>query len=51
MDEHLEWSAGQKSCWGLTMRVLAGFAGAVTIAWMAGIIGAGHAEVVAAVAN
>ena len=51
MDEHLEWTAGPKSCWGLTMRVLVGFGGAVTIAWMAGVLGADQAEVIAAVVN
>ena len=44
MDEHLEWSAGRKSCWGLTTRVLFGFGAFVAVAWMAGAIGTGHAE-------
>ena len=49
MDEHLELVTGPKSCWGVTVRVLAGFATCVTIAWLAGIVGAGNSEVVAAI--
>ena len=48
MDEHLEWAAGRKSCWGLTTRVLVGFATCVTVAWLAGMLGVTN-EVVAAV--
>ena len=49
MDEHLYWSAGRKSCWGLTARVLFGFATIVTVAWLSGAIGTGHAEIATAV--
>ena len=48
MNEHLEWSEGRKSCWPLTARVLFGFGAFVAIGWLAGIIGAGNAELVAA---
>ena len=46
MDE-LDWSADRGSCWGLTARVVVGFAGAATVAWMAGLIGAPPAEMAA----
>ena len=49
MDEHLYWSAGRKSCWGVTARVLVGFGAVVTVAWLSGAIGTGHAEIAAAV--
>ena len=48
MNEHLEWTEGQKSCWGLTARVLCGFGAFVAVAWMSGVIGVGNAELVAA---
>ena len=51
MDEHMEWAAGQQSCWGLTVRVLAGFGGVLAVAWMAGIVDASQAEVVATLVN
>lgn len=47
MDEHLYWTAGRKSCWGLTARVLFGFGVIVSVGWLAGAIGVGHAEMVA----
>ena len=47
MNEHLEWSAGRKSCWGLTARVLFGFGVCVTTAYLAGALGVTN-EVVAA---
>ena len=46
MDEHLEWAAGRKTCWGLTARVLVGFGTCLTVAWLAGAVGTGHAELV-----
>ena len=46
MDE-FDWSADRGSCWGLTARVVVGFAGAAMIAWMAGLIGVGPGEVAA----
>ena len=46
MDE-LDWSTDRGSCWGLTTRVVIGFAGVATIAWMAGLIGAAPTEVAA----
>ena len=48
MNEHLEWTTGQKSCWGVTARVLFGFGACITVAWLAGIVGADNAELVAA---
>ena len=48
MDEHFEWTAGRKSCWGLTARVLFGFGLCLTVAWLAGVVGMTN-EVVAAV--
>ena len=44
MDE-FDWSTDRGSCWGLTARVVFGFAGFATIAWMAGLIGAGPGDV------
>lgn len=46
MDE-LDWSTDRGSCWGLTARVVAGFAGVAMVAWMAGLIGAAPTEVAA----
>ena len=46
MDE-LDWSADRGSCWGLTARVIVGFAGAAAIAWLAGLIGAAPNDVTA----
>lgn len=46
MDE-LDWTADRGSCWGLTTRVVAGFAGAAAVAWMAGLIGGVPTEMAA----
>lgn len=46
MDE-LDWTADRGSCWGLTARVVVGFAGAVTVAWMAGLVGTAPTDVAA----
>lgn len=46
MDE-LDWTTDRGSCWGLTARVVAGFTGVATIAWMAGLIGTAEVATIA----
>ena len=43
MDE-LDWTADRRFCWGLTARVVIGFAALATVASMAGLIGTAPGE-------